>query len=137
MEVLPNIGLGVIRFGMRPAEVRGLLLEPETYEEWMGGNLNDSLLYHGLILGFDSYDAYGPLAHSHFAELRLNRREDATIWGKNLLAWTKGLIADHLRRIVVPCESPGNGDLLVPSLSLAMSFDKSNGLEYIEMWAAR
>jgi hypothetical protein len=136
MEILPNIGIGAIRFGMRPAEVRLLMLEPETYEEWMGGNLNDSLLYRGLILGFDACDAYGPLAHSHFTNLRLSRREDI-IWGKNLFAWTKASIADHLGRNAVPHEFPDNGDLLVPSLSLEMSFDKSDGLEHIEMWASR
>ena len=121
---------------MGPAEIRGLFLETETYEEWMGGNLNDSLLYRGLILGFDACDAHGPLAHSHFAEVRLNRREDAVLWGKNLFAWTKASIEDHLQRNGIPYELPDNGDLLVSSLSLAMSFDNSGGLEYVEMWAS-
>jgi hypothetical protein len=137
MEVLPNIGLGTIRFGMRPAQVRGLMLEPETYEEWMGGNLNDSLLYRGLILGFDACDAYGPLADSHFTDVGLNRRQDAVIWGQSLLAWTKASIADHLERNAISYELPDNGDLVVSSLSLEMSFDKSGGLEYIGMWAPR
>jgi hypothetical protein len=137
MEILPNIGLGEIRFGMRPAEVRERLSETETYEEWMGGNLNDSLLYRGLILGFDAFNAHGPLDDSHFTEARLNHREDAFIWGKNLPAWTKASIADHLKQNTIPYELADNGDLLVPSLFLEMSFDDSGGLEYIEMWASR
>ena len=118
MEILPNIGIGEIRFGMRPKEVRERLSEAETYEDWMGGNLNDSLLYRGLILGFDAHNARGPLAHSRFTEVRLNRREDAVIWGKNLFAWTNLSIAEHLERTGIPYQLSDNGDLLVPSLSL-------------------
>ena len=53
MEVIPNIGVGPVRFGMSPAEVLTAIPEGQKYEEWMGGNRNDSLLFHGLILGFD------------------------------------------------------------------------------------
>ena len=53
MEVIPNIGIGPVRFGMSPAEALAAIPEGQKYEEWMGGNRNDSLLFHGLILGFD------------------------------------------------------------------------------------
>jgi hypothetical protein len=33
MEVISNIGLGFLRFGMSPEQVRSLFEEPEIYEE--------------------------------------------------------------------------------------------------------
>ena len=75
----PKIGFGPMRFGMSPAQVRDLLPEEQTYEECLGGNLNDSLLYRGLIIGFDACDANGLLAESRFCELRLNRRPEVFI----------------------------------------------------------
>jgi hypothetical protein len=61
MEIFPNIGLGPIRFGMNPSQVQAVLGSDRTYEPWMGGNLNDSQLYPGLIIGFDNCDDRGPL----------------------------------------------------------------------------
>ena len=82
MEIIPKVGLGPLRFGMAPDQVRALFSEQETYEDWMGGNLNDSILYRGLIIEFDLCDAWGPLAGSKFREVRLHRREDAILWGR-------------------------------------------------------
>ena len=54
---------------MSPDEVVALMGEEQTYEDWMGGNLNDSLLYHHLIIGFDKYDGLSPV---HYLVLRNN-----------------------------------------------------------------
>jgi hypothetical protein len=135
MEVLPNVGIGALRFGMNPTEVRALLQEKESYEDWMGGNLNDSLLYRGLIIGFDECDSNGPLTQSRFRELRLNRRDDAVIWGRNLFDWTKAAITDHLEHSGLPYRLSACGDVSVPDSSLLLAFDESGRLEYIEMWA--
>jgi hypothetical protein len=89
MEIIPKIGLGLLRFGMSPEQVRSLFEEPETYEEWMGGNLNDSLLYKGC-------DAYGPLAHSKFCEASIYKRDDAVIMGRSLLDWNRSSVIDRL-----------------------------------------
>ena len=52
-DIQPGLGVGPVRFGQTPAEVEAAMAEPQLYEEWMGGNHNDSLFYQGLILGFD------------------------------------------------------------------------------------
>ncbi|HKN65015.1 MAG TPA: hypothetical protein VJW73_01980, partial [Gemmatimonadaceae bacterium] len=82
---------------MTPAEVRAALGEPEGYEEWMGGNLNDSLLFHGLICGFDECDAYGPLSGSALCELRISvpHRGDTVLWGRPLAQWTARDLRQH------------------------------------------
>ena len=41
MEIIPKVGIGPLHFGMNPDQVRALFAEEETYEDWMGGNLND------------------------------------------------------------------------------------------------
>jgi hypothetical protein len=47
MIIYPNQGIGPIKFGMSPEEVKALMGIEEVYEPWMGGNRNDSLLYPG------------------------------------------------------------------------------------------
>jgi hypothetical protein len=136
MEVFPNVGIGPLRFGMNPAQVLALFSEQQIYEDWMGGNLNDSLLYHGLIIGFDECDGDGPLAHSRFREVRLNRREDTVLWGRNLFDWTKPAVTDHLENGGLPYRLAACGDVSVPDLSLLLAFDESSRLEYVEMWAS-
>jgi hypothetical protein len=54
LELYPGEGIGLVRIGMSPAEVLAVLDEPQVYEKWMGGNLNDSLLFRGLLFHFDA-----------------------------------------------------------------------------------
>ncbi|HXQ35727.1 MAG TPA: hypothetical protein VN843_17055 [Anaerolineales bacterium] len=137
MEITPNIGLGPLRFGMRPEQVRMLLEEPETYEDWMGGNLNDSLLYHGLVLGFNTNDTYGPLSNSKFCEARINGREDVVIWGKSLCDWRRASVVDYLEQESLPYQLPASGDVNVTALSLELSFGDHDELIVVEMWSPR
>jgi len=135
MEIIPNIGLGHLRFGMSPTQVRALFEEPETYEEWMGGNLNDSLLYKGLIIEFDGHDAYGPLAHSKFCGVRINERVDAVIFGQRLLDWSRSALIDRLEHESVSYILEPSGDVSVAELSLAFSFSDIDQLIFVELWA--
>ena len=134
MEVIPNNGLGPLRFGMSPEQVRSLLEEPETYEEWMGGNLNNSLLYKGLIIGFDACDAYGPLAHSKFCEASIHYRDDVVIMGKRLLDWSRSAVIDRLEEESLSYTLSPDTDIRVAELSLAFSFGDEDQLIFLEMW---
>ncbi|MBA2525528.1 MAG: hypothetical protein H0V18_07060 [Pyrinomonadaceae bacterium] len=135
MELLLNVGIGSIRFAMTPVEVHALISEEPTYEDWMGGNRNDSLLFHGLIFGFDGCDSTGPLENSRLTEVSIHGREDVVLWGRNICYWTKDAVKDHLDRNGLPYQIVANGDVSVDS-SLAISFDNAGRLEYIEMWDA-
>jgi hypothetical protein len=64
LDIHPGVGIGPIRHGMRPAEVLAVFPEPQVYEDWMGGNLNDALLFRGLRLHFSKCDSRAPLADS-------------------------------------------------------------------------
>jgi hypothetical protein len=70
-DLVPNERVGPAHFGLRPAQVTSVMGETELYEDWMGGNLNDSLLFRGLILGFDRCDANGPLPDGRLIEARV------------------------------------------------------------------
>ena len=135
MEIIPKVGIGPLCFGMTPGQVRTLFSEPETYEDWMGGNLNDSILYRGLIIEFDLCDALGPLASSKFREVHLHRREDAILWGKYILDWCKSDAIDYLESNGIVYRLSNCGDLSVPQSSLALSFDDLDRLEHLEMWS--
>ena len=85
LELLPGEGVGPLRFGMSPSEAQGAFTEPPVYEEWMGGNLNDSILFRGLVAGFDRHDSAGPLANSRLIEFRVRGREDIVLAGRAVL----------------------------------------------------
>ena len=89
LDVQPGQGVGSIKFGMTPDEVIALFDETSVYEEWMGGNLNDSLLYHGMIFGFDRCDGSGPLKDSALGEVIVRERDDVSLYGKPMTMWTK------------------------------------------------
>ena len=135
MEVMPNIGVGPARFGMSPAEVLAHFPEGQKYEDWMGGNRNDSLLFHGLIFGFDRCDGFGPLADSRLVEVTIYGREDVLLWGRGIGDWSKVAVAEYLGRNGTPYEIHENGDLLVRPHSMTLSFAEGGHLEWVEAWA--
>ena len=134
MDVIPDVGIGPVRFGMSPAEVVACFPEEQRYEDWMGGNRNDSLLYHGLIFGFDRHDGVGPLAHSRLVEVTIFGRDDARLWERRMSHWSKESVTEYLERNGVPYECKKNGDVLVGPQCLSLSFNELDRLEYLEAW---
>jgi hypothetical protein len=134
MLIKPGTSIGSVQFDMNPEQVRVLMGEPEVHEEWMGGNLNDSLLYHGMVLGFDRCDHSGPLRDSRFVEARIFGREDAELWGKRFHDWNKEDVLNQLKRSQVSHDALQNGDVLVPALGVSLGFDDNSKLTHLDMW---
>jgi len=88
-EINPGVGVGPVTFGQSPSEVQAAMAEQQMYEDWMGGNLNDALLFQGLILGFDRCDARGPLPNSRLVEARLAGRPNTQIFSRPTADWTR------------------------------------------------
>ena len=131
MEILPKIGLGPLRFGMTPSEVKALLGSHRTYEPWMGGNLNDSLLYPGLIIGFDKCDASGPLPNSKIVEFRLHGRTDVTflnepLFGRPLKELLQTLAQRNIRK------DPDSDT--IPDLRMELVSDDQGNIDWVEFW---
>lgn len=97
MLITPGEGLGEIRLGMTPAEVSRRMNEDELYEEWMGGNLNDCLCFHGLLFCFRECDSRSPLPHSPLYEITIGEREGVEICGRPLSDWTAEDLASALK----------------------------------------
>lgn len=135
-EVLPAQGVGDARFGMTPAQVRAALGEPELYEEWMGGNLNDSLLFRGLICGFGGCDTHGPLADSLLREVRISvpHRSDAMLWGRPLAEWSASDFRRHAERAKLPFEAGPGGSVLSSAFGMECAFALDGCLAAIELW---
>jgi hypothetical protein len=75
------------------------------------------------------------LSTCRFCEIQMRSREDITLWGKSVAPWTKFDTA-HLDRNAIRYEEDHNGELSVPSYSLALSFDELGHGDFIEMWAS-
>ena len=125
---------------MTPGEVIALFGEESIYEDWMGGNLNDSLLYRGLIFGFDRCDGSGPLEDSALDELLIRQRDDVFLFEKPMMAWTK---TDLLRRFTEECiriegkHFVQNANRMnIPDLQMVLEFDDDGQLSELDTWQA-
>ena len=96
MDINPRTGIGDIRFGMQRDEVIALLGSEQTWEEWMGGNLNDSLLYPGLILGFDAHDSYGPLPEGRLVQIVVSSKYPCNLFGLELKTVTREMVLSSI-----------------------------------------
>jgi hypothetical protein len=117
---------------MRPAEVLALFSEPQVYEDWMGGNLNDALLFRGLRLHFNKCDSRAPLPNSTLNWIVVHQRPDAYLFGRPIGEWTKDSILRELwARGYVP-HTPENGDVEVYR-KLGLSFEDDGRLVWVEV----
>jgi hypothetical protein len=127
LEIVPLQGLGPIRFGMSPVEVRASFKSNEVYEDWMGGNLNDSILYSGIIFSFDRCDSQGPLPGSKLIRIIIHDRHDVLLWGSSMNKWTKTKIQAYLSRSSLTF-TVTSGDIDVNDLCLGLGFDEEEKL---------
>lgn len=133
MEILPKIGLGPLRFGMTPSQVQAVLGSHRTYEAWMGGNLNDSLLYPGLIIGFDECDGSGPLPDSKLVEFRMQGRTDVTFLNKPIFGMPLNELLQTLAQPNIGGE-PGSSYVLLPDLNMEVGLGDQDWVESVEFW---
>src|SRR3954471_7199095 len=111
LEIVPGMGIGPVHRGMSPAQVLEAFPEDQQYEDWMGGNLNDALLFHGLVFTFDKCDSHGPLPNARLEQIAVHGREDATLYCRPLREWDKQAILDRLRQDGHVVDEMANGCL--------------------------
>jgi len=122
MELIPQ-GIGLITLGMSPAQVENILGEHHTYEEWMGGNLNGSLLYPGLVISFNRSDASKPLEDSQANEIWIHSNCLATLEGQHVFSLYKRDIEKILTTKEVNFES--SNDIWVSEYGWNFCFDEN------------
>jgi hypothetical protein len=131
MEIVPLKGIGQIKFGMNPQSVRGLFNSNETYEGWMGGNCNDSIMYPGIKFVFNRFDAYGPLPRSDLWMIVVHGRTDISLWGLPINQWTKPKVQDYLQQESLSFSINPLGEIEIENLGLNLYFDKGESLNEI------
>jgi hypothetical protein len=127
LHITPGVGIGPIRLGMHPHEVAAVFGEQQVYEKWMGGNLNDAILFHGLVLSFDKCDGKGPLASSRLDWIIVYHREDAYLFGRPMTDWGRNELFGRLNQEGFAPEPTEYGCLMLPD-NTTMSFDENDRL---------
>src|SRR5262249_20852674 len=136
MEVIPNIWLGQLRFGMSPSEVQVVLGSHQTYEPWMGGNLNDALLYPGLTIGFDKCDSRGPLEDSKLVEFQIKEKADVTFLKKPFFGMLENELVQTLAQHRIRIEK-NLSSYLLPDLHMELDLDERGRVTRVEFWGER
>jgi hypothetical protein len=133
LDIHPGEGIGPIRFGMRPAELLAVFPEQQVYEDWMGGNLNDALLFQGLRLHFSECDCWAPLPGSTLNWIVIHQRGSAYLFGRPMSEWTKKSVLRELQVRGYEVQTPPNGDVDVDD-KLGLSFDADGRLIWVEVY---
>ncbi len=137
LDIFPWVGLGPLRFGMKPSEVQRAFGEEHAYQDWMGGNLNDSLLYRGLILGFDRHDSPGPLPDSRFVSVVAKGREDIWLFGDRLASWSRNDLVAFLEDRNWPRQEELQETLDIVDLAVGLSFDAGGQVDSVHFHEPR
>lgn len=133
MEINPHQGVGPVKFGMSPKQVKKVMGREPVYEDWMGGNLNDSLLYPGMIISFDECDAKGPLPHSKVVGFRLNSVESLVFHHIPLSKLNLNLLKEMEVMSVTPTLDE-NRNLIFKELGLEFGLYDDGRLWGVQMW---
>jgi hypothetical protein len=117
---------------MRPVEVHRVFTEQQQYESWMGGNLNDAMLFRGLRLHFDACNEKGPLVNSRLNLIVIHERQDVDLFGRPIGEWTREHLVQELQANGIAFDLPKTGDVLVHP-GMALSFNAEGQLVWIEI----
>ena len=136
LEVELQSGAGPIRFSMTATDVLRLLPEPRGWEEWMGGNTNGNLLYHGMVLWFwpDSNRSDDPPPTARLFRIQLRRRPGVTLFGVPAEQWTAQTLRAELEARGHAVRQLEPTDLSVGD-ALEFAFDSRGRLELIDLSA--
>lgn len=82
-------GLGPIKFGARPSEVKSAWGADICYEDWMGGNLENFLYFKGLLVGFRGEIKDHPTENCHVCMFRVKTVHPLSLWNQEITNATK------------------------------------------------
>lgn len=134
MNLVPHQGLGPIAFGATPATVRLILGSDLEWEQWIGGNLNDSLFYKGVVFTFDEHNSHGPLETGRLTGITVNKSFSGSFLGIRLDELTRATLIMETRSVLT--KSYPNGSIRIPSHNAHVSFSSDGILESLMCWAA-
>ena len=125
--VKPGTGINDIKLGMFYKEVESSFQESIMYEDWMGGNQNGNLLYHGMIMYFNTEQI--------LSEIFINEnREDVFLFGKTRGFWRKENIISELKLLGGKIYNHISGDVLSENPNLGLTFSENGVLSEISIF---
>jgi len=133
MEIYPNKGIGGIEIGMNPDAVKEIIGYDLIYNEWMGGNLNDTLFYSDLIIGFNDCDSDAPLPDSHVVEFRANDSNRIEFNGFTLSELSREKLASMVVQ-GIKAKLNKNQDVIFQKLGISFAFNENGTVSIFEMW---
>ncbi|MBL8796154.1 MAG: hypothetical protein JNM56_19795 [Planctomycetia bacterium] len=98
------------------------------YEVWMGGNLNDALLFHGMRLHFGVFSVLDWVV--------VHQREDAYLFDRPVHVWTRDSILVEMQSQGYLAQTLANGDVDVER-QLSLSFAADGRLDWVEIYTPR
>jgi hypothetical protein len=133
MIIHPNVGIGEVKFGMSPFQVRSIMGNNLFTEEWMADTfMYGALFYSDILIDFDTSVSDDLPSNSKVIELRTNNSQRVEFNGINLFDLTReNLTAMSYQGI--KAEAYDGGDVAFPSLGLNFNFNTSGYLESFEM----
>ena len=130
-EVSLENGLGPIKFGFRPNQVKSMLGSELHYEEWMGGNLENFLFYKGLLIGFKGEIESSPSEDSFVCMFQVKTTHPLYIWGKEITRATKPEISKMLAQQNIKFAMLTNGNFESEDGKLQFNFDGAGVLDEV------
>ena len=132
-NIMPGVGIGLICFGMRPAEVRSVFLEPPDGRGWFEGNIDDALLYPDLRFHFYPDSSDGPHPEGRLCWMVIRPRHDFYLFGRPLGDWTSNEILDCLASKHHELEPSDDAFLTVLDPFMLFCFDPMGKLIQLDM----
>ncbi len=123
VDIRPLQGLGEVGFEMTYDQVEALLGKPHGYEDWMGGNLNGTMIYPSTMMEFDHCDSHRPTRHARIEVIEGRPHETLTLWGRPLLDWDLAALCHHADLENWQWRVSEHGEFEAPRLRLLIGLD--------------
>ena len=130
-EININNGIGEIKFGMNPSQVKHILGEKLQYEEWMGGNLENFLFYEGILIGFEGEIDEHPTNNSFVCMFQIKNKLSPSIFGVNIENYSKIEIKELLNKQNLKNNEITSNIIQVTNKELQFTFNEQFKLDEI------
>ena len=95
IEIIPGKGFGHILLGMSLTEARKMSEEHSQWASWMGGNLNNSVVYDGVV---------AHCSENVIDQIHVRGREDAILFGMPITSLTREVLTTVCEKGMIDIE---------------------------------
>ncbi|MDM1021950.1 hypothetical protein QSV37_16875 [Acinetobacter sp. VNK23] len=130
----PLSGIGNIKFGDTAKSVKELCGSELCYEDWMGGNLEDSLFYKGLLIGFRGKHDDHPNDDSEVSIILIKASiYELILWQEIISNFSKKQLITLLSKKSIRFKELNNNTLQCTELDINFYFDHNLFLDKVSV----